>query len=114
MANGHYELKKSGSNGQFHFTLKASNGEIILSSEMYTSKASAENGIASVQTNSLHEAQYESKVSSSGKPYFVLKAKNHQVIGTSQMYSSDSAAKNGIQSVIKNGPTTDVRDLSAG
>ncbi|VTP65751.1 Uncharacterized conserved protein [Serratia rubidaea] len=75
MANGHYELKKSGSNGQFHFTLKASNGEIILSSEMYTSKASAENGIASVQTNSPHEAQYESKVSSNGKPYFVLKAK---------------------------------------
>jgi uncharacterized protein YegP (UPF0339 family) len=112
MATGHYELAKS-SNGQYHFNLKASNGEIILSSEMYASKASAENGIASVQTNSPHEAQFEVKISSNNKPYFVLKAKNHQVIGTSQMYSSDSAAKNGIQSVIKNGPTTDVRDLSA-
>ncbi|EFE95929.1 MULTISPECIES: YegP family protein [Serratia] len=112
MATGHYELKKS-SNGQYHFTLKASNGEIILSSEMYASKASAENGIASVQTNSPNEAQYETKVSSSDKPYFVLKAKNHQIIGVSQMYSSDASAKSGIQSVIKNGPTTDVRDLSA-
>ncbi|TQI81673.1 hypothetical protein FHU10_3396 [Serratia fonticola] len=111
MATGHYELKKS-SNGQYHFTLKASNGEIILSSEMYASKASAENGIASVQTNAPHETQFEVKVSSNSKPYFVLKAKNHQVIGTSQMYSSESAAKNGVQSVMKNGPTTDIRDLS--
>lgn len=110
MATGHYELKKS-SNGQYHFTLKASNGEIILSSEMYASKASAENGIASVQTNSPHETQFEVKTSSN-KPYFVLKAKNHQVIGTSQMYSSESAAKSGVQSVIKHGTTTDVRDLS--
>ena len=111
MATGHYELKKS-SNGQYHFNLKASNGEIILSSEMYASKASAENGIASVQTNSPHAEQFEMKISSSKQPYFVLKAKNHQVIGTSEMYSSESAAKNGMQSVIKNGPTKDVRDLS--
>lgn len=112
MAIGHYELKKA-KNGQYHFNLKASNSEIILASEMYASKASAENGIASVQTNSPHEAQYELKHSASNQPYFVLKAKNHQVIGVSEMYSSESAAKNGIQSVIKNGPTTDIRDLSA-
>ena len=104
MAIGHYELKKA-KNGQYHFNLKASN--------MYASKASAENGIASVQTNSPHEAQYELKHSTSNQPYFVLKAKNHQVIGVSEMYSSETAAKNGIQSVIKNGPATDVRDLSA-
>ena len=112
IAIGHYELKKA-KNGQYHFNLKASNGEIILASEMYASKASAENGIASVQTNSPHEAQYELKHSTSNQPYFVLKAKNHQVIGVSEMYSSETAAKNGIQSVIKNGPSTDVRDLSA-
>ncbi|MCG2875554.1 DUF1508 domain-containing protein, partial [Obesumbacterium proteus] len=44
MAIGYYEIKKA-KNGQFHFNLKASNGEIILSSEMYASKASADNGI---------------------------------------------------------------------
>ncbi|WP_155814767.1 YegP family protein, partial [Serratia symbiotica] len=41
-----------------------------------------------------------------------LKAKNHQVIGVSEMYNSESAARNGRQSVIKNGSTSDVRDLS--
>ncbi len=56
MALGHYEIKKA-KNGQYHFNLKASNGEIILSSEMYASKASAENGIASVQSNSPQESQ---------------------------------------------------------
>lgn len=55
MALGHYEIKKA-KNGQYHFNLKASNGEIILSSEMYASKASAENGIASVQSNSRKKA----------------------------------------------------------
>lgn len=112
MATGHFELKKA-KNGQFHFNLKATNGEIILSSEMYVSKASAENGIASVQSNAAHEAQYEIRQSSSNQPYFVLKAKNHQVIGVSEMYSAESAAKKGIQSVIKNGATTDVRDLTS-
>ncbi len=112
MASGHYDLKKSTNGQQFHFNLVASNGEIILSSEMYNSKASAENGIASVQTNSPSEAQYELKQSTNGKPYFVLKAKNHQIIGQSQMYSAEASAKNGIQSVMKNGPTTDIRDLT--
>jgi uncharacterized protein YegP (UPF0339 family) len=45
-----FELKKA-VNGQFHFNLKAANGEIIATSEMYQSKASAENGIESVKKN---------------------------------------------------------------
>ena len=48
---GKYEIKKA-RNGQFHFNLKAANGEIILSSEMYVAKRGAKNGIASVQKNS--------------------------------------------------------------
>jgi uncharacterized protein YegP (UPF0339 family) len=47
---GKFELKKSAS-GQFHFNLKAGNGEIIATSEMYESKASAQNGIDSVKRN---------------------------------------------------------------
>lgn len=112
MATGYYELKKA-KNGQYHFNLKASNGEIILSSEMYGSRASAENGIKSVQTNSSEEGQYELKHSSTNQPYFVLKATNQQVIGISEMYSSESAAKKGLQSVLKNGASTDVRDLTS-
>ncbi|CCF09282.1 YegP family protein [Pantoea ananatis] len=42
--------------------------------------------------------------------YFVLKADNHEVIATSEMYSSKQACKTGIASVQKNGPTTDIRD----
>lgn len=45
-----YELKEA-TNGKFHWNLKASNGQIIMSSQMYASKASAEGGIASVQKN---------------------------------------------------------------
>ena len=111
MAMGHYEIKKA-KNGQYYFNLKASNGEIILSSEMYASKASAENGITSVQSNSPHESQYELKHNKKNEPYFVLKAKNHQVIGISESYSSEAAAKNGIASVTKNGPTTTIKDLT--
>jgi uncharacterized protein YegP (UPF0339 family) len=47
---GKFVLKKS-SNGKFHFNLVAGNGQIIASSEMYESKASALNGIESVKTN---------------------------------------------------------------
>lgn len=42
--------------------------------------------------------------------YFVLKADNHEVIATSEMYSSKEACQNGIASVQRNGPTTDIRD----
>ncbi|MCW2801522.1 MAG: hypothetical protein JWQ70_2994 [Aeromicrobium sp.] len=45
-----FELKKAKS-GQYHFNLKAGNGQIIATSEMYESKASALNGIESVRTN---------------------------------------------------------------
>ncbi len=108
---GWYELSKA-SNGQYRFVLKAGNSETILSSEMYTTKASAEGGIASVQTNSPQDERYERKNSASGKPMFNLKAGNHQVIGTSQMYSSEKARDDGIESVKTNGPSKTVKDLS--
>ncbi|BCM93252.1 hypothetical protein IAD21_05141 [Abditibacteriota bacterium] len=104
-----YVLKKT-ANGQFKFDLHAGNGEPILASESYVAKQSAENGIASVQKNSPDEDQYERKTASNGQAYFVLKATNGQVIGTSEMYSSTQARDNGIESVKKNGPTTDVKD----
>ncbi|MBS1093082.1 YegP family protein [Gluconobacter wancherniae] len=88
--------------GEFRFRLKAGNGEIILSSEGYRQKASAVNGIASVHTNAPNDAHYERKISSSGKPMFNLKAANGQIIGTSQLYSSESARDVGIESVKRN------------
>lgn len=58
--SGWYELAKS-SNGQFRFVLKAGNAETILTSELYTTRSAAENGIASVQTNSPINERYEKK-----------------------------------------------------
>mgnify|MGYP001432859391 FL=1 len=107
---GKFELKVS-SNGKYHFNLKAGNGQIILSSEMYESKAAAENGIASVKKNAGDDARYERKESSSGKPYFNLKASNGQVIGKSEMYESAASMENGIESVKKNGPDADTVEV---
>ena len=106
---GWYELSKS-SDGQFHFVLKAGNAEIILTSERYTAKNSAENGIASVQANCGIDGRYELKTSSSGKAFFNLKAANSQIIGTSQMYASAQSRDNGIESIKTNGTSKTIKD----
>ena len=110
---GWFELSK-GSDGQFRFALKAGNAETILNSEAYTTRASAEGGIASVQTNCGTDARYEKKVAKNGKAYFTLKAANHQVIGTSQMYASEQARDGGVDSVKANGASKEVKDRTAG
>lgn len=107
--SGWFELSKS-SDGQFKFVLKAGNGEVVLTSELYKTRASADNGIASVRTNSPLEERYDKKVASNGKFYFNLKAGNHQVIGTSQMYVTEQSRDKGIASVKNNGGTETVKD----
>ncbi len=106
---GWFELSKS-SNDQFRFVLKAGNGEIILTSELYTTKAAAENGIASVRTNSPLDERYEKKTANNGKFHFNLKAGNHQVIGSSQLYASEASRDKGIASVKTNGASETVKD----
>ncbi|WMJ69252.1 YegP family protein [Stenotrophomonas sp. 24(2023)] len=105
-----YELKASGT--QFHFVLKAGNGEVILTGERYTTKQNAMNGIASVKANAPLDARYERKTSSNGSPMFNLKAANGEVIGTSEQYSSTAGREAGIQSVKNNGPSAPVVDLT--
>lgn len=108
---GAFELSKS-SDGQFRFVLKAGNGEVIMTSELYKTKASASNGIASVQKNCSDPKRFEKKVAKNGKFHFNLKAGNHQVIGSSQLYASESSCDNGIESVMKNGTTDKIKDLT--
>ncbi|WP_170480704.1 YegP family protein [Ruegeria arenilitoris] len=96
--------------GEFRFRLKAGNGEIILASEGYKQKASAENGIDSVRRNASDDSRYERKDTSSGNPMFNLRASNGQVIGTSEQYSSTAARDNGIESVKKNAPDARLDD----
>lgn len=106
---GYYDLKKTASGG-YMFNLKAGNHEVILTSEMYTTKQAAEGGIASVKTNSTSDDRYERKSSVRSEPYFVLKSTNGQTIGKSEMYSSASAMEGGIASVKANGPTKTTKD----
>ncbi|MDD4516023.1 YegP family protein [Massilibacteroides sp.] len=107
---GKFELSKR-KNGEFQFNLKAGNGEIILTSEGYTTKAACLNGIESVKKNSPTDGRYEKKTAANGKFFFNLKATNGQVIGSSQMYASESGRDNGIESVKKNGPESPTVEL---
>jgi uncharacterized protein len=106
---GYFQLKKTTSGG-FMFNLKSGNHEVILTSETYNSKASAEGGIKSVQSNAPNDDRYERRTSSKNEPYFVLKGANGAVIGNSEMYSSSSAMETGIASVKMNGPSTTIKD----
>lgn len=106
-----YELKRA-KNGKFHFNLLATNGEVILSSQMYTAKATAKKGIAAVQTNCSDASHYDRRKGKGGKPHFVLKSANHRVIGSSETYNSTGAMEKGIKSVMKNGKAKKVNDVT--
>lgn len=109
---GKFELKKS-KNDKFFFTLHASNGQTLLTSEMYEAKASALNGIESVKKNAGDDGRYGRLAGKDGSPYFVLKAGNGQVIGQSQMYSGEKARDEGIASCQANGPGAATDDQTA-
>jgi uncharacterized protein YegP (UPF0339 family) len=106
-----FEIKR-GSSGQYRFNLKAANGEIILNSESYKENEGAKKGIESVKKNAPDDARYERKTASSGEPFFILKAANGEPIGRSELYSSQDAMENGIESVKRNAPDANIEDLS--
>jgi uncharacterized protein YegP (UPF0339 family) len=97
-------------NDEFQFVLKAGNGQIILASEGYSTKAACENGVESVRKNSQVDERFDKLEAKNGKLYFNLKASNGQIIGCSEMYESASARDNGIESVKKNAPDADVKE----
>jgi uncharacterized protein len=107
-----FEIKKSQNGKQFLFNLKAANGQVVLSSELYDAKKSAEKGITSVKKNAANDKRYERKTAKNGEPYFVLKANNGEVIGKSEMYSSAKSVEKGIASVKKNAPDARVVDIT--
>ncbi|MCC6546834.1 YegP family protein [Candidatus Sumerlaeota bacterium] len=106
---GKYHVSKS-KHDQYFWNLRAGNGEKILQSEMYKEKQGALAGIESCKKSSADAKNYEKLVSKKEEPYFVLRAGNNEVIGTSEMYSSVQARDNGIESCIKNGPGADTKD----
>jgi hypothetical protein len=104
---GNFLIKKA-TNGEHYFNLKAANSQIILTSQMYSSKPACFNGIFSVRNNCTDDSRYERKLSFNNKHYFVLKASNGGIIGNSEMYASKAGMENGIESVKKNGDNTKV------
>lgn len=95
---GKFEVYKDKA-GEFRFRLKAGNGETILTSEGYSSKSAAMNGVESVKKNGGNPDRFEKTETDSGKFRFALKAANHQVIGVSQNYASASGRDNGVKAV---------------
>jgi len=109
--SGSFEIKKA-KDGQFYFNLKAGNGEVVGTSEMYKAKASAENGIESVKKNAANDARFEVFEGKNGKWYFRLKAGNGEPILASQGYTSESGAKDGCGAVARAADGADVKDSS--
>ncbi|MEO0554256.1 MAG: YegP family protein [Bacteroidota bacterium] len=112
MQNPKFQIFKSTANGQFYFRLRAMNGEIILASEGYTTKQGCLNGIQAVKVNAPFDSRYDRRKSINGQYYFVLKASNGEIIGTSEMYTTEYARENGIQAVKRDAPHAPVEDLT--
>lgn len=107
---GYFTIFQSEKDKQFYYNLKADNHEIILASEGYTAKENALNGIHAVQKNAAFEERYDRRISKDNQDYFVLKAANGEIIGTSELYKSKAAMENGIVSVMKNGSSSPIKE----
>ena len=83
----------------FRFNLHAKNGEVVLSSETYTTQAAAWNGAFAIQDAAAREGSFAVKTSVDNRFYFTLTAENGQVVGVSQLYTSRQSAEGGIASV---------------
>ena len=107
----------------YKFDLTAANGQVILSSEVYITRAAAIKGIASVQLcapianveNQTEEGfqprmhpKFEMYQDKAGQFRFRLKARNGEIIATSEAYTTKAACENGIASVRKNAPDAPV------
>lgn len=102
-----------GKTGKFRFSLKSGNHQVILSSEQYEKKSAAEKGIESVRKNSASDASFERKTAKDGSAYFVIKSRNGETIGKSEMYTSTSGMEKGIASVKANASGAKVVDRTA-
>ncbi len=110
------------------FNLKAGNGEIIATSEVYSSLSSCKSGIASVQKNSqvaqvedqtvegfatVKNPKFEVYKDKKGEFRFRLKAGNGEIIATGESYKAKAGCLNGIESIRKNAADADIVDNSA-
>jgi uncharacterized protein YegP (UPF0339 family) len=106
-----FEVYQSGKKNEFRFRLKADNGQTILSSEGYATKASCLNGIESVKKNSGDPKRFIKTTTPSNMFRFSITAANNQIIGTSQNYKSESGRDNGIESVKRNAAKAEIKEV---
>ena len=106
-----FEVYQSGKKNEFRFRLKADNGQTILSSEGYTTKASCLNGIDSVRKNAADPKRFNKTTTPTNMFRFSLTAANNQIIGVSQNYKSESGRDNGIESVKRNAPKAEIKEV---
>ena len=106
----------------FKFDLKASNGEIIASSQIYTTEASCRKGIDSVRNACVGEIEdqtvegfeevkhpkFEVYTDKAGEFRFRLKARNGEIVAASEGYKAKASCLNGVASVKKNAPDAEV------
>lgn len=103
---GKFEVYKDKA-GKHRFRLKARNGEIVLASQGYASKAGCLNGVNSVQKNSQVKSCFKVKQTKAGHR-FNLVASNGRVVGTSETYKSSAACAKGMKSVASTAPKAKV------
>jgi len=107
------------------FDLLATNGQVIATSEVYTTLAACKNGIESVKTNAAAAAiedqtkegyateknpKFEVYTDKAGEFRFRLTAKNGQIIAVSEGYKTHANCINGVESVKKNAPEAEIAE----
>lgn len=101
-----------GRDGKIYFNLKAPNHKVVLRcSEGYKSKSDAHTGIDSVQNHCSDDNNYVRKTAKNGEPFFVLRAKNNEIIGVSETYSSNQERDKGIERIKRYGPTRVIKGV---
>ena len=110
-------------NTGFKFDLKATNGQVILTSEVYTTKAACQNGVQSIMKNAptanvedqtvegfatMTHPKFEMYQDKAGEYRFRLKARNGEIIGVSEGYTTKANCVNGVESVKKNAADAEI------
>ncbi|MBQ9551135.1 MAG: YegP family protein [Clostridia bacterium] len=117
---GKFVIKQT--NTGVKFDLKAGNGEVIATSEVYTTEAACQNGIQSVknccvgdiedqtveEVVAVKHPKFEVYLDKAGEYRFRLKARNGEIIAVSEGYKAKAGCLNGIESVKKNAPDAEI------
>jgi len=119
---GKFVVKQT--NTGYKFDLKASNGETIATSEVYTTSGACLKGIESVRKSApaakiedqteenfktVTNPKFEIYLDKAGEYRFRLKARNGENIAASEGYKTKKSCVNGIESVKKNAPEASVK-----